>query len=319
MSLKIIFMGTPEFAVPALKELIKEKFDIVHVYTQPPKKSNRGLKIEKTPIHVEAEKNNLNIHHPSSLKNEQELNFFRKINPDLVIVVAYGQIIPENFLSLSKKGFINIHASLLPRWRGAAPIHRAIEKGDSHTGVTIMQMNIGLDTGDMLLHDSLPIEDQDTTLSLHDKLADMGGKLCIEAIAGLEQKQLTAQVQPSEGVCYAEKISKSESAIVWSRSAIELSRLIRALNPAPGASCQIGPDSYKIWMAQADSQLSSLPKNSEIGTVLQANEAGIWIQTGDGVLHISQIQRAGSKKMPLADMLRGKPITVGTVCNKDTI
>ncbi|NDC17973.1 MAG: methionyl-tRNA formyltransferase, partial [Proteobacteria bacterium] len=115
-------MGTPEFAVPALKELIKEKFDIVHVYTQPPKKSNRGLKIEKTPIHVEAEKNNLNIHHPSSLKNEQELNFFRKINPDLVIVVAYGQIIPENFLSLSKKGFINIHASLLPYWRGAAPI-----------------------------------------------------------------------------------------------------------------------------------------------------------------------------------------------------
>ena len=143
MSLKIIFMGTPEFAVPTLKELLKEKLDISHVYTQPPKKSNRGLKIEKTPVHLEAEKNNLNIHHPSSLKNEQELNFFKKINPDLVIVVAYGQIIPENFLSLSKKGFINIHASLLPYWRGAAPIQRSIMNGDQFTGVSIMKIEKG--------------------------------------------------------------------------------------------------------------------------------------------------------------------------------
>ncbi|MEY4146371.1 MAG: hypothetical protein RL327_850, partial [Pseudomonadota bacterium] len=176
MSLKIIFMGTPEFAVPALKELIKEKFDIVHVYTQPPKKSNRGLKIEKTPIHVEAEKNNLNIHHPSSLKNEQELNFFRKINPDLVIVVAYGQIIPENFLSLSKKGFINIHASLLPYWRGAAPIQRSIMNGDQFTGVSIMKIQKGLDTGPVMLSEKVEINHKSNYGSLSEQLSVLGSK-----------------------------------------------------------------------------------------------------------------------------------------------
>ena len=328
--MKLIFAGTPEFASIALEQLIAAGHEIVLVLTQPDRPAGRGLALTPSAVKNKALEHSITVAQPISLKldgkypdqaliGQQAIHEAIQKGAQLMVVAAYGLILPQWALDAPALGCINIHASLLPRWRGAAPIHRAIEKGDSHTGVTIMQMNIGLDTGDMLLHDSLPIEDQDTTLSLHDKLADMGAKLCIQAIVGLEQKQLTPIVQPTDGVCYAEKISKSESAIVWSRSAIELSRLIRALNPAPGASCQIGPDSYKIWMAQADSQLSSLPKNSEIGTVLQANEAGIWIQTGDGVLHISQIQRAGSKKMPLADMLRGKPITVGTVCNKDTI
>ncbi len=182
MSLKIIFMGTPEFAVPTLKELLKEKLDIVHVYTQPPKKSNRGLKIEKTPVHLEAEKNNLNIHHPSSLKNEQELNFFKKINPDLVIVVAYGQIIPENFLSLSKKGFINIHASLLPYWRGAAPIQRSIMNGDQFTGVSIMKIEKGLDTGPVLLSEKIEINHKSNYGLLSEQLSVLGSKLIIKAI-----------------------------------------------------------------------------------------------------------------------------------------
>ena len=175
-------MGTPEFAVPALKELLKEKLNITHVYTQPPKKSNRGLKIEKTPVHLEAEKNNLKVHHPSSLKNEIELDFFKKINPDLVIVVAYGQIIPENFLNLSKKGFINIHASLLPNWRGAAPIQRAIINGDKFTGISIMKIEKGLDSGPVMLSEKIEINDQLNYGLLSDQLSILGSKLIIKAI-----------------------------------------------------------------------------------------------------------------------------------------
>jgi methionyl-tRNA formyltransferase len=190
MSLKIIFMGTPAFAVPALKELLKEKLNIIHVYTQPPKKSNRGLKIEKTPVHLEAEKNNLKVHHPSSLRDEGELDFFKKISPDLVIVVAYGQIIPENFLNLSKKGFINIHASLLPNWRGAAPIQRSIMNGDKFTGISIMKIEKGLDSGPVMLSEKIEINNQLNYGLLSDQLSILGSKLIIKAIDLIEKTKL---------------------------------------------------------------------------------------------------------------------------------
>lgn len=328
--MKLIFAGTPEFASIALQQLISAGHEIVLVLTQPDRPAGRGLSLQASAVKTKALEHSIAVAQPISLKldgkypdqavlGQQAIQNAIQNGAQLMVVAAYGLILPQWALDAPPLGCINIHASLLPRWRGAAPIHRAIEKGDSHTGVTIMQMNIGLDTGDMLLHDSLPIENQDTTLSLHNKLADMGGRLCIEAIAGLEQKQLTAQVQPTEGVCYAEKISKSESALQWSQSALELSRLIRALNPAPGATCQISTDSYKVWMAQPDPNFLMPVTTPEVGMVLQANEAGIWIQTGEGVLHISEIQRSGSKRMPIADLLRGKPIAVGTVCLKASL
>lgn len=328
--MKLIFAGTPEFASIALQQLISAGHEIVLVLTQPDRPAGRGLSLQASAVKTKALEHGIAVAQPVSLKLDgkypDEAHLGQKAIQDalqngaqLMVVAAYGLILPQWALDAPALGCINIHASLLPRWRGAAPIHRAIQKGDTHTGVTIMQMNIGLDTGDMLLHDSLAIEPQDTTLSLHNKLADMGGRLCIDAINGLEHKNLTAQVQPTEGVCYAEKISKSESALQWSQSALELSRLIRALNPAPGANCIIGSDNYKVWMAQPDPNFPVSKTTTPEGMVLQANEGGIWIQTGEGVLHISELQRSGSKRMPIADLLRGKPIAVGTVCQKASL
>lgn len=327
--MKIIFAGTPEFASIALQHLIDAGHEIVLVLTQPDRPAGRGLQLQASAVKTKALEHHIPVAQPTSLRldgkyatqaqmGQVAIQTAIQQGAQLMVVAAYGLILPEWALMAPALGCINIHASLLPRWRGAAPIHRAIQQGDKHTGITIMQMDIGLDTGDILMLESLVIEENETTFSLHNKLAELGGKLCVQAIAGLEQNSLQAQPQATEGVCYAEKINKSETVMDWHQSALELSRLIRALNPAPGASCHIGADAYKVWMAKPDPFFQTPDTTPEIGTVLQANDAGIWVQTADGVLQMTELQRSGSKRMPIADLLRGKSIPVGTICQKVT-
>jgi len=296
MSLKIIFMGTPEFAVPTLKELLKEKLDIVYVYTQPPKKSNRGLKIEKTPVHLEAEKNNLNIHHPSSLKNEQELNFFKKINPDLVIVVAYGQIIPENFLSLSKKGFINIHASLLPYWRGAAPIQRSIMNGDQFTGVSIMKIEKGLDTGPVLLSEKIEINQKSNYGLLSEQLSVLGSKLIIKAINLINEDKAKFVEQDHTKATHAKKITHEDEEINWNNDAKKIVQQINALNPIPGAFFKFKNEKIKIWSAVVTDQ------KGKVGTTLNEN---LLIACKDYAIQVLEIQRPGKKIQKVKEFLLG--------------
>ncbi len=296
MSLKIIFMGTPEFAVPTLKELLKEKLDIVYVYTQPPKKSNRGLKIEKTPVHLEAEKNNLNIHYPSSLKNEQEINFFKKINPDLVIVVAYGQIIPENFLSLSKKGFINIHASLLPYWRGAAPIQRSIMNGDQFTGVSIMKIEKGLDTGPVLLSEKIEINHKSNYGLLSEQLSILGSKLIIMAIDLIIKDKGQFVEQDHTKATHAKKIIREDEEINWNNAAKKIVQQINALNPTPGAFFKFKNEKIKIWRAEV------IDQKGKVGTTLNDN---LLIACKDYAIQVLEIQRPGKKIQKVKEFLLG--------------
>ncbi len=299
MSLKIIFMGTPEFAVPTLKELLSKKLNIAHVYTQLPKKSNRGLKIEKTPVHIEAEKNNLKVHHPNSLKNEEEINFFKKINPDLVIVVAYGKIIPENFLSLSKKGFINIHASLLPYWRGAAPIQRAIMNGDQFTGISIMKIEKGLDTGPVLLSEKIEINHKSNYGLLSEKLSVLGSKLIIKAIDFIEKDKANFLEQDHSKATHAKKITREDEEINWNNGANKIVQQINALNPSPGACFKFKNEKIKIWRAEVTDQ------KGKVGTTLNDN---LLIACKDYAVQVLEIQRPGKKIKKVKEFLLGYKI-----------
>ena len=296
MPLKIIFMGTPDFAVPALKELLNQKLNILHVYTQPPKKSNRGLKLEKTPVHLEAEKNNLKVHHPSSLKNEGEVDFFKNINPDLVIVVAYGQIIPENFLSLSRKGFINIHASLLPHWRGAAPIQRAIMNGDKFTGISIMKIEKGLDSGPVMLSEKIEINNELNYGLLGEKLAILGAKLIITAIELIEKDKAKFLEQDHSKATHAKKITRADEEINWNYNADKIIQQINALNPAPGACFKFNNEKIKIWKAVA------VKEKGATGTTINDN---LLIACKDSALQVLEIQRPGKKVQKAKEFLLG--------------
>jgi methionyl-tRNA formyltransferase len=241
---------------------------------------------------------------------------------DVMVVAAYGLILPQWVLDAPRLGCLNIHASLLPRWRGAAPIHRAIEAGDTHTGVVIMQMDAGLDTGDMLLRDALPIERNDTTGSLHDKLAEMGGALIVQALQDAQQGVLHPVKQPEEGVTYAHKIEKAEAAVDWRLSAEAIDRRVRAFNPFPGATAQMGDEVIKLWAAHVQTHATqSYPSHQTApslpGTVLSANEHGVRVQCGEGVLCITELQRAGGKRLMAADFLRGFAIAAGQVFKAD--
>jgi len=289
-------MGTPDFAVPALKEILKKKLDVVHVYTQPPKKSNRGLKLEKTAVHLEAEKNNLKVHHPSSLKNEGELDFFKNINPDLVVVVAYGQIIPENFLNLPKKGFINIHASLLPLWRGAAPIQRAIMNGDKFTGISIMKIEKGLDSGPVMLSEEIEINNELNYGLLSEKLSVLGAKLVVKAIDLIEKDQAKFLEQDHSKATHAKKITKDDEEINWNHNAEIIVQQINALNPAPGACFQFNNEKIKIWKAEAV---------NEKGTTGTAMNDNLLIACKNSALQVLEIQRPGKKVQKVKEFLLG--------------
>lgn len=314
--MRLVFAGTPEFAQYALAALHEAGFDVVLVLTQPDRPAGRGLKLQPSPVKQWALDRGLPVEQPRSLRIEGSYPDDAKAarqallaaRPDAMVVAAYGLLLPPWVLELPRLGCLNIHASLLPRWRGAAPIHRAIEAGDTHTGVTIMQMDAGLDTGDMLLAQSLPIEALDTTASLHDKLAALGARLIVEALHRVADKALPATAQTEQGASYARKIDKAEAALDWNQSAAVLERRIRAFQPAPGASAQLGPTPIKIWQASvlAQAQAAAAP-----GTVLKADAQGVDVATGSGVLRLLVLQKPGGKPLRADEFLRGFPLQAG--------
>ncbi|MGE0099704.1 MAG: methionyl-tRNA formyltransferase [Hydrogenophaga sp.] len=320
--MKLVFAGTPDFARAALQRLLAAGFEVPLVLTQPDRPAGRGMKLQASPVKQLALEHGLSLAQPRSLrldgKYPQDAVTAREAieaaRADAMVVAAYGLILPQWVLDHMQQhgrglGCLNIHASLLPRWRGAAPIHRAIEAGDPQTGVTIMQMDAGLDTGDMLLRESLPIRENDTTGSLHDRLATLGGRLIVEALEIAACGGLQREPQPTEGVTYAHKIEKAEAALDWTAPAVMLARRVRAFNPFPGAAAALGGEVVKVWAAHA----LAGTEPGRPGAVLSVGEDGICVQTGDGVLVLTELQRAGGKRLPASDFLRGFGLRPGQV------
>ncbi len=299
----IIFCGTPEFSVPPLADLIKAGHQVKAVFTQPDKRKGRGQHIQKTPVKIEAEKHNIAVFQPISLKDPEVVELMASFAADVMVVVAYGLIIPQNILDLPKHGCWNIHASLLPRWRGAAPIHRAILAGDETTGIAIMQMEAGLDTGPVFHMYPTTIRPNDTSETLHDRLSLMGGEAIVTCIEQLCQKTLPEpKSQNNELVTYAHKLAKSESAIDWQQTASQIERQIRAFDPWPGSHTEINGESVKIWAAEtAQSNVEKTP-----GSIVVANKKQLHIQTGKGLLCIQEIQKSGRNRLPIAAFMAAK-------------
>ena len=299
--MRIVFMGTPDFSVPVLEALVQAGHDIAYVYCQPPRPAGRGKKDRPTPVHARAEALGLPVRHPVSLKGAEEQADFAALKADVAVVVAYGLILPQAVLDAPAQGCLNIHASLLPRWRGAAPIHRAIMAGDAETGVCIMQMEAGLDTGPVLLRESVAIGDDTTTGQLHDTLSQMGAALILRALDDLAR--LTPQVQPEDGVTYAAKIDKAEARIDWSDPAEVVSRQIRGLSPFPGAWCEIDGARVKLLGAHV------VPGQGLPGEVLDDT---LVIACGAGAIRPTRLQRAGKSAQDIDSFLRGNPVATGT-------
>ncbi len=311
--MRVVFAGTPEFARLALERLHAAGFEIPLVLTQPDRPAGRGMKLQASPVKQFAVDHGIAVSQPLSLRLEGKhpadaaaaRAVLEAARPDVMVVAAYGLILPQWVLDLPRLGCLNIHASLLPRWRGAAPIHRAIEAGDAETGVTIMQMDAGLDTGDMLLEQRLPIAPDDTTGSLHDKVADLGARMVVEALRLADRGGLRRVPQPTDGVTYAHKIEKAEAQVDWSQPAAVIERRVRAFAPFPGATSHLGDESVKVWRA-------SLADGTAVpGTVLAAGGEGITVACGEGALRLTQLQRAGGKRLGAADFLRGFPLVPG--------
>jgi methionyl-tRNA formyltransferase len=289
--MKIIFMGTPDFSVPVL-EALHQTHEIVAVYCQPPRPAGRGKADRPTPVHARANALGLPVRHPVSLRSEDAAKDVAALGADVAVVVAYGLILPQAILDAPRLGCLNIHASLLPRWRGAAPIHRAILAGDAETGICIMQMEAGLDTGPVLRRESLTIGRQETTQELHDRLSQLGSQMIVQVLADLPLK---AEPQDQSGVTYAAKIDKAEARIDWTRPAAEVDRQIRGLSPFPGAWCEVAGERVKLLRSRLATG-SGLP-----GTVLH----GLVIACGEGAVEVTLAQREGKKPMPPEDFLRG--------------
>jgi methionyl-tRNA formyltransferase len=303
--MRVAFAGTPEFAARALEAILAAGYPVPLVLTQPDRPGGRGLVLQASAVKQLALKHDLPVHQPVGLKDEAAREPLREAAPDVLVVAAYGLILPQAVLDIPRLGCVNIHASLLPRWRGAAPIQRAILAGDAETGVTIMQMDAGLDTGPRLLEARLPISEEDTAGSLHDKLAVLGAELIVAALRKLGQGELTATPQPAEGASYAAKIEKREAELDWRNSAVELARAVRAFNPFPGAVTQLQGQAVKLWSARpADGR-------GEPGTVLAADAAGIVVACGEGALRVAELQKAGGRRLAAADFLRGTRLAPG--------
>ncbi|WP_299796566.1 methionyl-tRNA formyltransferase [uncultured Shewanella sp.] len=315
--LNIIFAGTPDFAARHLQALIDSEHNIIGVYSQPDRPAGRGKKLQASPVKNLAVEHDIPVFQPKSLRDEQAQAELASLNADIMVVVAYGLILPKVVLDTPKLGCINVHGSILPRWRGAAPIQRALWAGDTETGVTIMQMDIGLDTGDMLLKTKLPIEDSDTSASLYEKLAQQGPDALVEALSGLAKGELTAEKQDESLANYAEKLSKEEAELDWNKSAVELWREIRAFNPWPVSHFSHQDASIKV----RESEVSSSSSKAAPGTIISAGKQGIEIATGDGVLTLLNMQLPGKKPLSVADILnsRGEWFTPGTLLNSKTL
>ena len=304
MSLNIVFMGTSEFSVPTLHALIKNKFNVFKVYTQPPKKSKRGLKVNPSPIEKFCEKNKISFSNPPNLNSEEELKIFKKLSPDIVVVVSYGQIIPKNFLDIVKFGFINIHASLLPKWRGAAPIQRAIMNGDKKTGVSIMKIKEKLDSGPILTSKEIELDQNVTHGEMEKKLSLIGADLLIEGLKSVEDSTLKFIDQKHSNATYAKKIDKGEAKINWNRDANKVLSHIHGLSPSPGAWFEFENERFKILRAKT-SQL-----NGKSSSVLDEN---LTIACKSNSIQILELQRQGKNKQITNEFLLGKKISKGSV------
>lgn len=303
-SLKIIFAGTPDFSVPSLQTLINSPHQLVAVYTQPDRPAGRGRKITASPVKLCAEQAGLAVEQPESLKDEIAQQQLASYQADIMVVVAYGQLLPEAVLAIPRLGCINVHASLLPRWRGAAPIQRAIIAGDTETGVTIMQMAKGLDTGDMLAKVATPIDPNETAAELHDRLAVLGNNALLAVIEQLQTGTATAEVQNESETCYAAKLSKDEAPINWAATAEACQRQISAFNPFPVATGQLGNETLRIWRSKLIDTESVV---SAPGRILSADKQGIKVQTGAGIIMILELQAPGKKRMSAADFVNARP------------
>ena len=327
--MRVIFAGTPEFARIALQRIHEAGHEIVLVLTQPDRPAGRGMKLQASAVKQYAQQIGAPVAQPHSLrldgKYPQEAQAARDAiiaaRAEVMVVAAYGLILPQWTLDLmegrasagssaASVGALNIHGSLLPRWRGAAPIHRAIEAGDAQTGVTIMQMDAGLDTGAMLALRSIPILPDDSTASLHDKVVALGADMIVQTLADAQAGRLQPTPQPAEGICYAHKIEKHEATLDWRLSAVALERKVRAFNPFPGASFQVQGETIKVWQAQV---LPGSAAGAEPGTLLALGPQGLDVATGEGVLRLTELQRAGARRMPVADFVRGFALQAGAV------
>jgi methionyl-tRNA formyltransferase len=304
--MNLVFMGTPDFSVPALDALVAAGHRVLAVYTQPPRPAGRGQKDQSSPVQRAAERHGIPVRAPKTLRDAGAQQEFRALRADLAVVAAYGLILPKAILDAPLRGCLNIHASLLPRWRGAAPIQRAIEAGDAKTGITIMVMDEGLDTGPMLLKESMPIGPSDTAGTLHDTLAALGATLIVRALAGLESGALVPVPQPAEGVTYARKIAKDEARLDWRAPAALLARRVRAFNPFPGAWFEAKGERIRVLSAVVEAGMRSAAP----GTVLDAHLA---IACGESALRPTLLQRAGKAPLPADALLRGFALPAGTV------
>ncbi len=309
--MKIAFLGTSAFAVPALRALVEAGHDVALVYTRAPKPAGRGQQERKTPVHELADQLGLTVHTPRSLRSDEEAASFKALDLDAAVVVSYGHILPKSFLDAPVLGCINIHGSLLPRWRGAAPIHRAILAGDAETGVTTMRMDEGLDTGPMLLAESTPISAADTAESVHDRLAELGARLIVSTLDGLMRKSIDAVVQPEEGVTYAHKLGKEEGVLDWRRPAAEIERKVRAFHPWPGTSFDAPRDNgvERIKVLAATLTLAG----GTPGTVSIARDGFPVVTCGVGGLKLLKLQRPGKSAQSADAFLRGFALGAGTV------
>ena len=339
MPLRVIFAGTPAFAAVALAAIHAAGHTVPLVLTQPDRPGGRGLKLQASAVKQYAQLQGMPVCQPRSLRLDGKYpedarcaqQALETARADIMVVAAYGLILPQWLLDImgsaahaaasvgARLGCLNIHASLLPRWRGAAPIHRAIEAGDAYTGITIMQMDAGLDTGAMLRMDRLAIAPDDTTGSLHDRLAVLGGQAIVLALADALAGRLHATQQPGDGITYAAKIDKSESAIDWAQAANQIARRIRALNPAPGASSQLNGETIKIWAARVADNCGGASEpigNPQPGQIVAASAEGIRVATGSGDLIIAELQLAGGKRLAAVDFLRGHAVQAGMHFNR---
>jgi len=299
--MRIVFMGTPEFSVPVLDALVGAGHEIAAVYCQPPRPAGRGKKDRPTPVHERAEALGLEVRYPVSLKGAEAQAEFAALEADVAVVVAYGLILPQAILDAPKHGCLNIHASLLPRWRGAAPIHRAIMAGDAETGICIMQMEAGLDTGPVLLREATPIGPKETTGELHDRLSRIGARLVVEALGQIGE--LVPLPQSEQGVTYAAKIDKAEAKLDWTRPALEIDRQIRGLSPFPGAWCEIEGQRVKL--------LASRLANAS-GSAGEVLDEMLTVGCGEGSVQVLRLQRAGKGPQDASTFLRGMPVPAGT-------
>ncbi|MDA9558053.1 methionyl-tRNA formyltransferase [Vibrio sp.] len=300
--LRIVFSGTPDFAAKHLSALLDSHHDVIAVYTQPDRPAGRGKKLMASPVKLLALEHNIPVYQPKNFKQEEDKQTLKDLNADLMVVVAYGLLLPQDVLDTPKLGCINVHGSILPRWRGAAPIQRSIWAGDKETGVTIMQMDIGLDTGDMLKIATLPIESTDTSASMYSKLAELGPDALVACISDIADNNVIATQQDDALANYAKKLNKEEAKIQWSDEAAHIERCVRAFNPWPMSYFQIEEQNIKVW----GSSVSNMTTKATAGTIIQADKNGIFVATGKGVICLEKLQIPGKKPCLCSDILNSK-------------